>query len=370
MNKTVKVFTVACLLLYATGASAQSPIKEAENAFAAYTKSKNSDDLSKAKKTMDAAYATRKDSFQYRNNLLRSMVYSTLANQDSLRKNTYSKDPIEETSYSLSKLTSTKLNDQHTSELNYVNKQLSNAYLGRANRRLANGEYSAALDDYLWVDSLSSGDKKVTHNLAVLSEKLQYYDRAAFYYQQLIKDKKRALPEYYISLADILIAENNEMEALKILDKGHTTFPKNKDILFKEINIYNNNRDFTPITTLIDDAINLEPDNLQLYYLAGFAFDSIGDKNVAETYYKKILSMDENNYAANYALGLLYLEQYLKNNNRPETLTDAGNYLKKASDINPNSSDTLKSLAMYYNLTGDKVQLEEINTKLNQIILN
>ena len=90
---------------------AQSDLKEGNNNFALYTKNDDFKKLELAKKHADGAYQTTKDSASYKNNLLRSLVYSSLAIADDKRKLKYKKDPILEAEFSLNKLILNAINE-------------------------------------------------------------------------------------------------------------------------------------------------------------------------------------------------------------------------------------------------------------------
>ncbi|WP_374164179.1 tetratricopeptide repeat protein [Arcticibacter sp. MXS-1] len=348
----------------------QTMTKEAMNNFALYTSRGDFSFLEKAKKAIDDAYKTKKDSFSYKNNLIRSLVYSSLAYSDSTRKLSYAKDPIEETSFSFNRLKNPKLNDEHKPELDFVKTQLAKAWLIRANKALASYSYQEAYNAYLFVDSLNSdNDILVKHNLALLSEKLGYSARAIYYYEQLIADNRRSLPDYYLALSNLYESRNSN-RSLEILQEGRRVFPGNKDLLFKMINMYADNGSYSMVETVVADALRMDPDNPELNYLAGFSYDVLGRKAKAEDYYKKVINLEYNNYEGNYSLGLLYLDRYIKSNNNKETnLNLAKKYLTLAGEINPNSVNVLKSLAVLYNTSGDMIELEKVNDKLKQFIL-
>lgn len=351
---------------------AQAPSKEAMNKFALYTKDKKFADLENAKKLIDNAFQTRRDSLSYRNNLIRGLIYSTLAYVDSNRRLQYKTDPIQVGLQSLSNLKNSKLNDEHETERNYIKQQLASAFLIEANRALSDFKYEEAYDAYRWVDSLNSGSlPMVKHNLAILSQRLGYRSRAMGYFEQLLDADPKASPVYYLTLAELYEAQSNSNKALDIIRRGRREFPKNQDLLFKEINIYADNGVYDKISALIDEALKLDPDNISLNYLAGFSSQASGMPKQAEHFYKKIIEMAPNNYDANYALGLLYLKLYSEEKNpREEYLEKAASYLNKAEEINPNSVNVLKSLSILYKESGNMLKLEEVNNKLNQIILN
>lgn len=365
-SKFILIIVLCCAGKYAP---AQTLTKEAMNNFALYTTKSDFSNLEKAKTAIDGAYKTRKDSFNHKNNLIRSLVYSSLAYTDSTRRLKYVKDPIEETLFSMRRLRNPNFNDEHKPELDYVNAQLVKAWLIIANRASSREDYPAAYRAYQSVDSIEKDNYLVKHNLAILSEKLGFNTRAINYYEQLIQDKKRSLPDYYLALSNLYDFRNSN-KSLEILQEGRTVFPNNRDLLFKEINIYVENNAFAMVEPVIVDALKLDPDNVSLNYLAGFSYESIGKKNLAEEYYKKVITFDPNNYEGNYALGLFYLNSYIQPNNQEESsLSMAKKYLNLAGEINPNSVNVLKSLAVLYNKTGDMVELERVNEKLKQFIL-
>jgi tetratricopeptide (TPR) repeat protein len=124
------------------------------------------------------------------------------------------------------------------------------------------------------------------------------------------------------------------------------------------------------VVGLADDGLKVEPYNLNLMYLAGFASEMVGKTEKAEAYYKMIISLDENNYEGNYALGLLYLTLYLKAKDNGDLVLRSRKYLVQASEINPNSVNALKSLTILYKNTNNQIELQRVNNKLQQIILN
>lgn len=354
-----------------TSVKAQTLTKEAMNNFASYTQKPEISTLQKAKKNIDDAYKTKKDSLNYRINLIRGLIYSSLAYADSSRKISYDKDPIDEALFALDKLKNPKQNYEHESEINFIRKQLSNAWLTKARQASNSLNYTDAFNAYLWVDSLSTDKYLAKHNLAVLSEKLGHNDRAIQYYKYLISDNNRSLPDYYLALSNLYEQTRNSNNALTVIEQGRKAFPGNKDLLFKQINTYADNGAYEMVSTLVEDALEFSPENLDLIYLAGFSFEMIGKTKKAEEYYKKIISVEQNNYEGNYALGLLYLNSYLKSSNKDKSLlNNSRKYLIQAGEINPNAINVLKSLSILYNITGNTIELQRIKNKLSQITIN
>jgi tetratricopeptide (TPR) repeat protein len=136
------------------------------------------------------------------------------------------------------------------------------------------------------------------------------------------------------------------------------------------LNILSDNQDYQAVVSIVDDALELDPDNLSLNYLAGFSYDFLGNRTKAESFYKKMLAIDPNSYDANYALGLLFLNSYIRNTKKEDQLFLAKQYLSKANEIDPNDIKGLRALVVLYKQTGDMMQLQKLNSKLNELILN
>src|SRR5690606_4123274 len=113
-------FIVGLLITGALCATAQSNLKEGNNNFALYSKNKDFKHLEAARKLADEAYKTKRDSSSYRNNLLRGLVYSTLAVVDSNRTQKYSSDPIDIALSAIKKLNDPQLNYEHQPEIDYI----------------------------------------------------------------------------------------------------------------------------------------------------------------------------------------------------------------------------------------------------------
>jgi len=374
MNSThfMKQITSCLALLFTLGVTAsyaQSNLKEGNNNFARYTKSGDIKDLLEARKFADLAYKEKRDSASYNNTLLRGLVYSSLAVADSSKSQTYVKDPIDEAEFMLSRLNDDQLNYENEAQITYLKKRLANAYLIRANRALINNNYEDAYKLFTKVD-LYSDDDSVKHNLAFISEQLDRKDEAIKFYSDFIKDKSTAKPNYILTLAKLYLNNGDNNAAQNVLLKGREFFPTNKDILFALLNLYAGNGAYDAIVPLADEALALEPGSVNLNYLLGFAFEVTGDREKAESFFKRTLELDPDDYNSNYELGLLYLRDFVKDTSNLEKQYTAQEYLLKANEINPNAVNALKSLAVLFDKSGNSVQLERVNNQLNQININ
>ncbi len=350
-----------------TNLFAQSNYKEGKNSFALFTKTGDIKALESAKKFSDQGYVTPRDSSSDRNNLLRALIYSSLSVADSNRSIKYSKDPIEESKQALKRLTDEDFNYVNSGQIMYVRRKIAHAYQIMATRALTNNNYQVAFDNFVEVDAFSNGQLMVKRNLAVLSEKLGKKDLAVQYYKDFMDNENQLKPEYYLTMSRLYAENGNKNDELNTLLAGRDNYPKDKNILFKIINIYANNGSYEAVVPIIGEAIALEPENIELNYLAGYANEIFGNRNVAEKYYQNVINLDENNYNGNFELGLLYLKDFVTQE-KPENQSLAQKYLLKANEINPNAVNALKSLAVLFENSNDTLQLERVQNQLDQQI--
>lgn len=355
----------ACI---STTVVAQSNYKESSNSFARYTKSGEIKELENAKKFIDAAYKTKRDSSNSKNNILRAMVYSSLAYADSTRKIKMDKDPIE-ISLNAVKLLKQRDLSNYPNEINYVNQNLVAAYIYKANKHIEKKEYEQAYNSFLEVERLGSQSIDVLRNLAYLSAEAGKTQEAIAYYKKLI-ELTDVDAVTYISLAKLYKSTDNTHEYLNTLKTAREKFPQDKAILFLLVEAYAENKAYAAVTPIIAEALKHEPENIELSYLAGYANENVGNIPEAKKYYEKVLELDDNNYDANLALGLIHLNDFLKNNSNLEAQYSAQDYLLKANGIKPYAVNALKGLALFYETADDQEQLDRVNTLLNQLSNN
>lgn len=368
MNKLFILISSSAFLLV-TSVNAQGlATKDAMNSFAQYSTSKDIKKLEEARKQIDNAYKTKTDSAAFKNNLIRSLVYSTLARVDSNLKYTYKKDPLEESLYSMTKVYGTKYAKNATTEIDYIQNQFKLTYLYRANNSFKNRKYSDALKYFTILDSIDKNNTSVIHNLALLCQETGNTHKAIGYYEKLLV--QRPMSEYFMILANLYESLNDEKNTIRVLSDGSNAYPENRDLVFKLLNILLLKNEYKEIVKFIDKGLKLDPNNINLNYLAGFSYEMIGNMTKAEEYYKVILTINPNNYEANYALGLLYLGEYLKDKAQSGTVYVSKYYLSKANEIDPNELKTLTSLSILYRNTGNKEELQKINNRINQLKLN
>lgn len=348
----------------------QSNLKEGNNQYALYSNSGDVKQLDAARKHADDAYKTKRDSVSFRNNLLRALVYGTLSVVDSNRTRKYTEDPLITAELALARLTDRQLRFENEPEIKHAIRNLANGQLIVANRALQKGDNEEAYKRFLKVHEIAAGTYDVRHNLAILNHRLGKDEEAVTHYQELLRDPKTAKPSYFHALANIFESQSKDMQLLNILVDGHEMYPNNKNILFRLINTYNQKQAFEAIVPLAEYALKLDPTNTRLLYIIAYAYDVTGNQDEALENYQNLVELDRNNYEGNLGLGLIYLEEYVKNANSRNAERRAQDHLLRANQIKPSGINTLKSLAVLYKTKGDIVQLERVNNILNQLTLH
>lgn len=368
---SIKAAAIAVLLAVSTShVIAQSNLKEGNNNFARYTKSKDFKHLEAARKFADESFKTKRDSTNFRNVLLRGLVYSTLAVVDSNRTQKYTTDPADVALWTLKRLSNKSVDFEVAPQIDYIRRSLAKAYLIKANRAVAEANYEEAFRQYSRVDSISGNTIDVKHNLAVLSSKTGNEEDAINRYKTFTAQSETSSPTYILELANLYKDKGDSREMLNTLLTGRQQFPENKEILFTLINTYMANESYAAVVPLIDEAIAHEPENVGLNYIAGYANEMENHYDVAKKYYERVIGLDANNFEGNLELGLLYLKEYIAQPDDDEVQRKAQEHLLKANQIQPSEVNTLKSLAVLYDRSGDVIQLERVNNILNQLTIN
>ncbi|TDS13050.1 tetratricopeptide repeat protein [Sphingobacterium paludis] len=365
---TLHALVSGVLLCISANSVAQSNYKESSNSFAFYTQTGDLKNLESAKKFIDAAYQTRRDSTNTRVNVLRAMIYSSMAYADSARTIKNATDPINITYNSLGKIKARDVQN-YAAEMKYVKQNLAAAHISNANKALAKQDYTAAYNSYLKVRDLNIANYDVTYNLALLAVQTKQYDSAVGYYNQILKNDDPSASRY-LELVNVYNQLGNKQAVLNTLQTARTKFPDSKNVLMRLIQEFAQNTEYKAIVPLIDEAIKYEPQNVELNYLAGYSNETVGNLEVAKKYYQQVLQLNENNYESNLALGLIYLNDFLRDENDNEAQYNAQNLLLKANEIRPYDVNALKSLSLYYEKSGDLAQLDRVKLLLNQLSNN
>lgn len=149
-----------------------------------------------------------------------------------------------------------------------------------SNRLDTTAVYNAGFTSWAYANQLAATD-----SLAAVAE----YQRAKGFFESCLAAKYYYEGgEVFAKLHDIYNKIGEKDAAREILEAGFQQFPDSQSILISLINFYiENKEDPNKLFTLIDAAIQNEPNNASLYYVKGNIYNELGEKASAkESYYK------------------------------------------------------------------------------------
>lgn len=207
-------------------------------------------------------------------------------------------------------------------------------------------------------------------------------EESAPYFEELFRNGSNE-PFVYEALFNIY--ESDEEKALVYLSKGRELFPNNSGLLFAEINHYVRKGEMEKMISKLEDALELEPDNVSIYTTLGSVYDQLctkaseaEEKEKAKEYFDKSLSyfnqalkLEPNYFDAIYSIGALYYnsaanmtkelnkfandyskegtKKYNEIKSSMDALFDqALPFFEKAESINANDAGVLQALSEIY----------------------
>ncbi|MDR1814876.1 MAG: hypothetical protein LBR18_08540 [Tannerella sp.] len=170
----------------------------------------------------------------------------------------------------------------------------------------------------------------------------------------------------------------------KTLEEGMSIFPKDQFFILNLINVYVYTNRYDKAESFIKTALKDDPNNAQLYDLAGRINESyLKDYAAAEENFKKAVELDSENAETQSSMGRIYFNQGVilleaaneisdvkkyneEKDKAKELFRKALPYFEKAYKLNPEANDNKLALrSIYYHLDmGDKY--EEMDKMLNE----
>ena len=266
-----------------------------------------------------------------------------------------SKDPDKYYQDALALIDTAKQLDRFHENEKLLNAALLNTFVikqDKANRAFNSYDYATALGFLKELSDYFPQDSTLALNTAIASQNLRRYDQALVYYTRAV-ETGASNPVIYQHLAEIYSSKFDTENAIKVLETGQKRNPGNTFILNDLVNMLLDNERYDSAEKALEDAIRLEGQNKQLYYLYGYLKQLKKQHTQAETAYNTALAMDPNFFPALYQLGTVYIEmgnETLKSTkeNRmqlyEEQINKSENILTHAFEIAPNDRQTIQLL--------------------------
>jgi tetratricopeptide (TPR) repeat protein len=370
MNKMpVRKTILVCAGLFITSvAFCQTEVlKSVVNNLAFYKQKNELKYLSNAKRSVDSLTKTHADSLDLGKSIYRALVNSSILYIDSLNKLQQPADLFNQTVDLVNKLSNNQKIYKFQTELDFSKRCLANVYIRKGFKYIYNSDFSNAEQVFQRANKYAPSFTPLNAYIAYTNSKLGNLQAAAKFYHNLVNsDSTKA--EYIELAVNTYELIGDTAKALEILKKARKVLPTDKFLVLDEANIYNNQKDYRSLASLIKSLLDINPNNSDIAFVAANCYDHLSEYDKAESLYLHAIDLNATAYDPIFNLGLLYLKQsVIKHDKDKKNLTYAAQWLEKANEISPNDLKCLQLLQLVYAKTGNENQMNRINNKLKDL---
>ena len=164
--------------------------------------------------------------------------------------------------------------------------------------------------------------------------------------------------EYRLRQADIYFANGDVENSYKSLSEAERISPDSKEVQLKMGEVMFYSRDFDRAIKCLTKVTEQEPDNQTALVMKGFIYKEKGDTASAVTLLRKVCDLYPDYAPAFEELGVLYSTR-----NNPMAVE----YLSTAIQLEPNNTNALYALAMFYQQNEEMDKAEELYRRILDI---
>lgn len=204
--------------------------------------------------------------------------------------------------------------------------------------------------------------------------------------QERMSDSRR--PIILKDLGAIYIDKGRIEDAKKIIADARKDNPRDIGLIKAEANIALQMDDMKTYNSLMQQVVDSDPENPELFYNLGVSSASIGEREKAINYYKRALELDPDyvNAKVNLAVIILDKENALieemnslgtsaADNKKYDKLKDERNnlykeaipYLESALEKRPKDMNILRTLMNIYSILGEDAKFKETRAKIESL---
>jgi len=229
-----------------------------------------------------------------------------------------------------------------------------------------NRNYSAAMRRFDQLLQISPNDTSVLFNAALTAGKLNDGAKAMQYWKALLENQYNK-PGVFVELARLSKSSGDTAMALAYLEQGRKAHPNDIGLVIDELNIYLIQGKQELAIDKLNSAIALDPNNANLYFARGTAYDNLKQALKAESDYRQAIAIDSMYFDPTYNLGALYFNAAAEMANEANKIPfskqkeflaadakakaafeKARPYLEKAHQLQPEDTNTMVSLQQLY----------------------
>jgi len=203
-----------------------------------------------------------------------------------------------------------------------------------------NKSYEAALNSYDILERALPYDFDQGLKRQNITKEYLLFDKYDLYMRWGNKDKSKEYadiligmnyrePKLYIDMMNQALQNKDTATALAYIEKGKVLFEENMILIGTEIDIYIAQKRTDKLIEKLNAAIEVSPDNENLYAVLGQVYLKTGKPDEAEKQFLKALELKPEFEIINYNLGALYFNQ-------------AAEYNKKLNDLPPSQTAKAK----------------------------
>lgn len=149
---------------------------------------------------------------------------------------------------------------------------------------------------------------------------------------------------FYLKLSDIYFAMKNIDASEEILEKVIVLNPKNQEAYLKLAELHFLHKRYKEAHKYLEDVLHVDSYNPKAYFIRAWVYKEEKDTNAAIRSYLAAVEQDPNYFEAYEELGVLY-------HHKKDPI--AVQYYKNAMNIQPENTQVIYNLAMFYQETGD-----------------
>jgi tetratricopeptide (TPR) repeat protein len=229
-----------------------------------------------------------------------------------------------------------------------------------------NRNYSAAMRRFDQLLQISPNDTSVLFNAALTAGKLNDGAKAMQYWKALLENQYNK-PGVFVELARLSKSSGDTAMALAYLEQGRKAHPNDIGLVIDELNIYLIQGKQELAIDKLNSAIALDPNNANLYFARGTAYDNLKQALKAESDYRQAIAIDSMYFDPTYNLGALFFNAAAEMANEANKIPfskqkeflaadakakaafeKARPYLEKAHQLQPEDTNTMVSLQQLY----------------------
>lgn len=267
-------------------------------------------------------------------------------------------------------------------------KQIADNNFTQQNLPVAASEFAKAYD-LLQKNVITVADTTSSFNAGLIYAILKDYSNGEKYLSAALKDglAKGGDTYYYLNLC--YTGEGKNAEAKQVLMDGIKAYPMNSKLVEGLLSVYAaTGEDPNEIIPLVNEAIQNDPKNPELYAGLGRVYDKLGQPDKSIEAFKQALALAPDDFATNYNIGLMLIKRGDEANNAlndkmftsTESLkaeeaavnamyAEALAPLEKAHELQPDDITTVELLKnLYFRFRDDNAQYMEKYKHYNELL--